>query len=969
MQQTSAKPKSKGGFADSRPASDSPAESPGTQTWRVPSARAWSVNMPRMVVITLFIGSLMPPLCGHAFAQMTIGPIVGLQDNWFVPVDEVGAGPGGVFAGWHPAYVRVPISSLRDGNWRDPTIWPPDAFVTYNRVTTTTNLLTGEFKTVASLHEDGFHTNWGSLMGPLGPTEGEVDIPIPLRWGVFEVDYNVGVIVKYDVDLNHQVLLDQSSTLESLEIGGGAGLELQEGYGLVVHEGTLNDGKLSKSSGDGDFALASAVDNTGVVEAASGTLRLTGAANLAGGTFKATGGAGLELSGGGRSSGGTYALAGGGQVRYSGGQHVLEGSYNGSGDGKVVLYSGTVSVAEGTTATIHMSGDSDFEIGSLYEAALDCAGGLTNTGNMRWWSMTITGASGLTNLSDTFVISGAGGVRKWLTDGQIINRGRIEHIGERGDVIFENGTLHNEGQYDLSDGAHISDYGGSIVYNTGWLGKTTGPGNAEIEVPVDNTGVVEAASGTLRLTGAANLAGGTFKATGGAGLELSGGGRSSGGTYALAGGGQVRYSGGQHVLEGSYNGSGDGKVVLYSGTVSVAEGTTATIHMSGDSDFEIGSLYEAALDCAGGLTNTGNMRWWSMTITGASGLTNLSDTFVISGAGGVRKWLTDGQIINRGRIEHIGERGDVIFENGTLHNEGQYDLSDGAHISDYGGSIVYNTGWLGKTTGPGNAEIEVPVDNTGVVEAASGTLRLTGQNSVNDGIVRATGNGSLTIWCNTSGSGDYVADGGYLQFGSVSIDTTGDLIVLSNGHVQLSGTSMTARDLIMGSDARISVGSSLSLHGGLTFQMTDDSTWSWTTSSVLEMTGGHGAPPGDWPQWTSLEVGGADLGLDPNAHSGAAEGFTLNFHLENLVIGEEARVYLADLIDNGNRVDHGWGNPEALYVKNLHLEEGAILNVNGVHLYYEFLTGTGQMIDQPVPEPATLLLIALGGLAVVRRRR
>ena len=115
--------------------------------------------------------------------------------------------------------------------------------------------------------------------------------------------------------------------------------------------------------------------------------------------------------------------------------------------------------------------------------------------------------------------------------------------------------------------------------------------------------------------------------------------------------------------------------------------------------------------------------------------------------------------------------------------------------------------------------------------------------------------------------------------------------------------------------------------------------------------------------WAPLEAGGQDFG-------NVAQGYSGNFDLERLEIAAGARVVLVDDFSSGNRFDHGFGHNEALYVDYLYLRAGAELNLNGLHLYYHNLTGDpGQIIDSPIPEPATLALAALGGLAMIRRRR
>jgi hypothetical protein len=121
-------------------------------------------------------------------------------------------------------------------------------------------------------------------------------------------------------------------------------------------------------------------------------------------------------------------------------------------------------------------------------------------------------------------------------------------------------------------------------------------------------------------------------------------------------------------------------------------------------------------------------------------------------------------------------------------------------------------------------------------------------------------------------------------------------------------------------------------------------------------------------------------------------GFTDNFALAALVLGgsDVGRVRLVDLFDNGGR---GLSGQEALFVGSLAIGVGSQLDLNGLHLYVEgdvaamldAWIADGRLIDSTgaaiaptfnaadgwteTPEPGTLMLLALGGLAVLRSRR
>lgn len=93
---------------------------------------------------------------------------------------------------------------------------------------------------------------------------------------------------------------------------------------------------------------------------------------------------------------------------------------------------------------------------------------------------------------------------------------------------------------------------------------------------------------------------------------------------------------------------------------------------------------------------------------------------------------------------------------------------------------------------------------------------------------------------------------------------------------------------------------------------------------------------------SDFEVAGEDKGP---AHS----GFPVNFNLKTLTLGgtKEGCVRLVDACDNGNRMKAG-GDAEALYVDNLVLKAGSILDLNGLHLYCKNFVGGGTVINGSV---------------------
>ncbi len=246
----------------------------------------------------------------------------------------------------------------------------------------------------------------------------------------------------------------------------------------------------------------------------------------------------------------------------------------------------------------------------------------------------------------------------------------------------------------------------------------------------------------------------------------------------------------------------------------------------------------------------------------------------------------------------------------------------------------------------------------------------------NNGTITAQ-NGTLALSTDATGSGQWHANGGKIQVNSnADITTTGAIGVSNGGELEINNNaSMSGSNLTMDATATLETigNNTLSLSGDLSFAMTNEAQWLFDDASTLEMAGGTGAAVGNWAAWSSLEIGGFDIGTDPLNHVGDPSGFSNNFDLAELVIGADAHVFLSDIWDNGNR-NGTFGAEEALYVDTLMFADAsALLNLNGLHIYYKNLIGnTDQIIDQTVvPVPAAVWLFGSGliGLIGIARRK
>ncbi|MCK4340645.1 MAG: hypothetical protein KAY37_02835 [Phycisphaerae bacterium] len=230
---------------------------------------------------------------------------------------------------------------------------------------------------------------------------------------------------------------------------------------------------------------------------------------------------------------------------------------------------------------------------------------------------------------------------------------------------------------------------------------------------------------------------------------------------------------------------------------------------------------------------------------------------------------------------------------------------------------------------------------------------------------RFTNNGTLTVDSASQLNLAYIGSGSHLIGGTLNNDGlvvgsynvtfdgtagsgTGDYRQTSYAVTYGSGTTVAFGSLMLEGSAGITVedGGLATVEGHYSYEMNDESDHDFNTSGTLRATGGTAAGPTDYDDFANIEIGGTDLGTDPGNHVGDPAGFVDNFHLPRLIVGPGAKVNLFDLINNGNRGGVG-GAAEALYVDTLEFEDaGGLLNLNGLHLYYNTLIGNaGQIVD------------------------
>jgi len=364
-----------------------------------------------------------------------------------------------------------------------------------------------------------------------------------------------------------------------------------------------------------------------------------------------------------------------------------------------------------------------------------------------------------------------------------------------------------------------------------------------------------------------------------------------------------------------------------------------------------------------------------------------------------------GSITAAGRMEGNGNgilavaTGKVLqFYGGVLGEQSEVSI-DGAGTTfawrsgDNNGQITASAG--GKLL---LDELTYDITNTGTIEITDGTFSLpgpssfpynwTGQNFTNDGTIHLD-NSQMTfgvfpylgqvIGPVIKGSGDIeLTNGSVLRdpriasTGGVSVDATsrlemtahfsgfacnlslaGRMDLAAGSRLVLTGTWDTADGAVLSDGEHFPC--YLEIRGHWQNHMTDPDDFD-LSKALIEAVGGMQASP------VIIEAASADLGNIP-------EGWQDNFAMNILAVKAGGYLYLVDQFDNSGAPDQ-IGLSEAVYVDQLILEGGAILNAGDLNVYYNTLRGDPtQIIHEPVPEPSVMSLLVCGSLVLLRDRR
>jgi len=149
------------------------------------------------------------------------------------------------------------------------------------------------------------------------------------------------------------------------------------------------------------------------------------------------------------------------------------------------------------------------------------------------------------------------------------------------------------------------------------------------------------------------------------------------------------------------------------------------------------------LNASGPLTLTSaNSQWANGTVSGS--VTNQGTLTLIANADSIDMQTLTGTLTNSGTVidadPNTGQF-PLQFTNGTLNNQAGslIDFQTDTPVGSNGQDTINNAGTLLKSAGAGSTNILVPIKNSGAVNVASGTLRVSGDLSNPDTITIASG--------------------------------------------------------------------------------------------------------------------------------------------------------------------------------------------------------------------------------------
>jgi hypothetical protein len=433
-----------------------------------------------------------------------------------------------------------------------------------------------------------------------------------------------------------------------------------------------------------------------------------------------------------------------------------------SGD-DTILSLGTsdkVVLSGGTLAAGLIDGGVTVTGGTLTNTGL----GLTLNGNSQWQSGSITGE--VVN-AGTLTLTGASPLN---VSGTLTNTGTMDVTGAATIGVAPGGATINNlagATFDFQADATLSNlyanaYSESTTFNNaGTLEMSAESGTSTVDYPLNDTGTVEADSGTLALSGGGALSGSVIV---GGTVEVNS-------SITVAGGSTIGPPGG-----------GSGSLQIVSGGVLSLTGTVSAGNVI--------TVAGGTLTGPGTLESGSHVTWSSGEIGGS-----LINAGMITAAGAGSETLS-GTLTNTGTIDVTGAATIGVAPGGaTINNQAgaTFDFQADATLSNlyanaYAESTTFNNaGTLEMTASIGASIVDYPLNDTGTVQAKSGALSFASVvqvsgSTLTGGTWIVGANSSISLSANiTTNNANVVLDGPGAAFAAISGMAT------NNGSVSVTG--------------------------------------------------------------------------------------------------------------------------------------------------------------------------------------
>ena len=638
-------------------------------------------------------------------------------------------------------------------------------------------------------------------------------------------------------------------------------MALQGGTNVFNNSGTLT----VNSSGTAQIEIP--FNNTGTVDAQLGTINFE-LGGLSPGDFTVSGaGAAIDFSG-------IHDLTdadftGPGTIRFSGGTATIDDS-----GGPPATYS--VGTTELTGGIVDINFDADTDVLTLSTGDLgNSAGTPTFTVNNQfdWTSTGFMTGTGTTVVDTGATMTIGPGSTKGLR--RVLQHDSTTGLSAwtTGGIDFLDGTLNNTGILDITVSNQMALQGGTNVFNNSGTLTVNSSGTAQIEIPFNNTGTVDAQLGTINFE-LGGLSPGDFTVSGaGAAIDFSG-------IHDLTdadftGPGTIRFSGGTSTIDDS-----GGPPATYS--VGTTELTGGTVDINFDADTDVLTLSTGDLgNSAGTPTFTVNNQFdW----TNPSFMTGTGTTVVDTGATmtigpGSTKQLR--RVLQHDSTTGFSawSTGQIDFLDGTLNNTGILDITVSNQMALQGGTNVFNNSGTLTGNSSGTAQIEIPFNNTGIVDVQSGILQFEVTYDQTAGTTLLSG-GTLA---GLGTSLDF--DGGTLEGGG----TISGTVNMNAGSTLSAGTSLdtlNVTDIVFGNGSFFDVELGAALASDVVAASTNVTINAGATINVLEF-GGYTGVAGD--MFSVLTAGGTFTGTFDTVNQPA------NFDVTTQYLGSSLRLDIGTL--------------------------------------------------------------------------